>query len=73
MNPHDIKALIGKQGVRQIQIARKLKVTPGMVNAVIFSKSKSRRVATAISRVVGLPLAELWPQHYAKGSARRAA
>lgn len=73
MNPHDIKALLGKQGIRQIQIAEALKVSPTMVTAVIFRKSKSRRVATAISRAVGKPKAELWPELYGPKQHRRSA
>ncbi len=64
MNPHDIKALLGKKGVRQTQLAVSLRVTPTMVNAVIFRKSKSRRVAGAIARATGQRLADLWPELY---------
>lgn len=70
MNPHDIKALLGKKGVRQSQLARSLRVTPTMVNAVIFRKTKSRRVAGAIARVTGRQIADLWPELYGPQSNR---
>lgn len=73
MNPHDIKALLGKKGVRQTQVAEGLGVSPSMVNGVIFQRIKSRRVAMAIARAIGQPLAELWPDIYGPAAVGRAA
>lgn len=64
MNPHDIKALLGKKGIRQIQLAKSLRVSPSMVNGVIFKRIVSRRVAGAIARAAGKPISELWPETY---------
>lgn len=64
MNPHDIKALLGKRGIKQKRIAASLRVSPSLVTGVIFQKTKSRRVATAISRAIGIPKSALWPELY---------
>ena len=64
MNPHDIKALLGKSGVLQVAVARETGVSPSMINAVIFRRVKSRRVASAIALAVDQPLSKLWPEIY---------
>ena len=64
MNPFDIKALLGKRGITQTQIARVMRVSPQMVRRVIFNQSASARIAEAISRAVGKPVSELWPLSY---------
>ena len=67
MNPHDIKALLGKKGVKQTQLAAALKVSQQMVSAVILSTSNSRRVQLAIARATGLPASDLWPESEKSG------
>lgn len=64
MNPHDIKALLGKKGIRQIQLAKSLRVSPSMVNGVIFKRIVSRRVAGAIAQAADKTISELWPETY---------
>ncbi|HRQ63906.1 MAG TPA: hypothetical protein PKZ76_03430 [Xanthomonadaceae bacterium] len=62
MNPHDIKALLGKRGVRQVHLARQLRVSPSLITGVIFRRARSQRVAAAISAAVGKPLDKLFPE-----------
>lgn len=64
MHPADIKASLTKAGCRQFQIARQLKVTQPAVHLVIKGQTKSRRIATAISRVTGISVKDLWPGKY---------
>ena len=66
MHHEDIKAAIRKQGVTPTDLARHLGVTQSLVSKVIRGKAKSTRVAEAISHIVGLPLADLWPSEYAQ-------
>ena len=71
MHHEDIKAAIRKKGVNQAQIARHLKVSEMLVSSVIAGKNKSARVAKAISKIVGVPVDELWPDTYAKKPAHK--
>jgi lambda repressor-like predicted transcriptional regulator len=64
MHPADIKASLVKAGRRQFQLARELKVTQPAVHLVIQGQTKSARIATAISKVTGLPIKDLWPGKY---------
>lgn len=73
MNPHDIKALLGKRGVTQISIARKLKVSPTLVGRVIFGRVTSRRVASEVAQSLGLTEEMLWPSIYGPKAAERKA
>lgn len=71
MHPADIKAAIEKAGSSQAAIARSLGVGTGgeslsrtAVFMVVRGISKSRRIATAISKVTGLAVGQLWPGKY---------
>lgn len=64
MHAEDIKAAIRKAGSTQASIARALDVSRMAVGHVVSANSKSRRIATAVSQVVGIPIAELWPGKY---------
>lgn len=64
MHPADINASLVKSGSNQSKIARSLDVTPMAICHVVYGRSKSRRIAKAISAITGLSLSELWPGKY---------
>lgn len=70
MHPADIKAALEKAGSTQVDIARSLRgrerqhLSGAAVNQVITGHSKSRRIAGAISKLTGIPVATLWPGKY---------
>ena len=66
MKPHDIKAHLSNKGVSQTKLANSLRVSPTTVNAVIFKRTTNRRVAEAISQVIGKPVSVIWPGVYEK-------
>ena len=64
MHPADINASLIKSGTNQTKIAKMLGVTQMCISHVIYGRSKSRRIARAISDVTELPLSKLWPGKY---------
>lgn len=73
MHPADIKAALAKRGTSQTKIARELKLSRSTITYVIQGRSKSRRVAEAISRATGIPVGRLWPGKYFSDDQRMAA
>lgn len=72
MHPADIQAAMKKAQVAQADIARKLRVSEATVSKVVYDQSRSRRVANAISRAVGIPVSTLWPDAYVPARRRAA-
>jgi lambda repressor-like predicted transcriptional regulator len=70
MHPADITAALKKAGSSQSAVARLVVgrngkgVTPGAVHLVVQGASKSQAIASAISRITGLPVGALWPGKY---------
>lgn len=64
MHPADIKASLSKAGFRQSTLARALQVTEAALHLVIQGKSKSRRIALAVSDATGKKVNDLWPGKY---------
>jgi len=64
MHPADIKAAIQKRDSSQTKIAKAMKVSRSTITYVIQGRTKSRRVANAISAVTGLPVERMWPGKY---------
>lgn len=64
MKPAFIKAELEDKGVRAARIAERMGCTKTNVSEVIKGIRKSRRVATEISRVIGLPLDTVFPGQY---------
>lgn len=58
----DIKAALQKAGVTQRRIAAICRVSPMTVCHVVYGRSRSRKIEAAISRAVGIPVADLWPR-----------
>lgn len=64
MHPADIKAALQKRGSSQARIADSQRVSRAHVCYVIQGRSKSRRIAEAISAATGIPVSRLWPGKY---------
>jgi len=64
LHPADIKAAITKAGLTQTELAKRLGVSITAINLVIKDHTHSRRIASAISRLTGYSLEELWPGAY---------
>jgi len=56
-----IKSLLALNGIRQTEIAAKMKVTPSAVHRVIESKKTSARIRGEIAARLGKSPAQLWP------------
>lgn len=56
MHPVDINAALLKLGYTHRSIASELKVSPPMVSQVVWGRSKSRRVAEHIARLLDQPI-----------------
>jgi len=72
MKPDEIKIMLMKKGIRQVDIARKYKATRALVSSLIAgsflnnkrkikSYTKTNMIMTEISSIVGKPIKELWP------------
>lgn len=64
MHPADIKAALQKRDSSQTKIAAACNVSRSHVSYVIQGRSKSRRIADAISQATGIPVDRLWPGKY---------
>lgn len=64
MHPADIKASLEKAGKSCAKVAKELDVLPSTVHQVIYGRCSSRKVATHISRAIGVPVSKLWPGRY---------
>lgn len=73
MNPHDIKAAIGKKGHTQRSIGKLVGVSQTAVRYVIFSQRKSARIEKALIEVTGIPGHRLWPGRYSRTTGERLA
>ncbi len=59
---HRIKALLILQGKKQVEIARKLRITRSAVSRVVSGRSRSPRIRKAVADVLGMAVEELWPE-----------
>ncbi|MBU2487931.1 MAG: hypothetical protein KKA60_00925 [Proteobacteria bacterium] len=69
--PRKIRTALVKNSMTQVGIARRLTVSPSMVQKVIDGLAVSHRVRRAVSEATGIPLARLWPSSYAVPGGRR--
>ena len=67
MEPIEIIIHMKRARVSQSAIARKINVTPGFVNQVVWNVRRTGYVRRAIAKAVGKRVQELWPS-YAKAS-----
>ena len=58
-----IKISLIKQGVSQAEIAEKIGVKQPSISQVIHRTARSRKIASAISEALGLPLASVFPEY----------
>lgn len=58
-----VKALMVLNGIKGVDIAKKLKVSPVTVYIVISGKGKSRRIQKAIADALGMSFEDLWPEN----------
>jgi lambda repressor-like predicted transcriptional regulator len=68
MHPEQIKAEIRMRGTTPAAIADSLHLSRMTVSNVIHSRSKSRRVAAAISKLIKRPMEQIWPGRYGPAS-----
>lgn len=71
MKPEEIKAVIHRKGFTIQMIGETLQTTPTSVGAVINRATTSKRIATAVAKIVGKPLAEVFPDVEAYFAAER--
>ncbi len=57
----NIKVLLVVAGVKQVDIARRLRVSRSFVSEVVAGKKRTYRIRRAIARALGVTVAELWP------------
>jgi len=62
MTPVEIKIELLRAGINQSQIAKKLSVTPTLVNQVIWGIRPAKYVREAIAEAIGKPIEEIWPE-----------
>jgi len=60
MDRQKIKALLVERGITQIEIARRLNLSPQTVATVINRRGRSYRVERMIAELLGVPYEDLW-------------
>lgn len=50
-------------GIKQIDICRKLHVKPATVSQIVSGKRKSDRIQRAIAKALNMQVDELWPNN----------
>lgn len=73
MKPIDIKYALEQAGYSQADVARLVRATlnRAAVNAVIHSNSRSKAIEEQIAKLIGRPLAEIWPHWYGPGAGKK--
>lgn len=56
-----IQYLLALAGTSFSDVAARLSISPSAVCAVSLGRNRSARVEQEISRIVGLPVSEIWP------------
>ena len=64
MHPADIQCALKKKGVCMADIATALEVSSVSVSNVVAGKTKSRKIASAIAKVIDKPIDDIWPGVY---------
>lgn len=62
MHPEEIKAAIRMKGTTPAALADELELSRSTVSQVIHGRGVSSRIANRISEIIGLPVAQIWPQ-----------
>lgn len=58
---HKVKAMMALRGIKGVDIARTLHLSPVTVSIIVTGRGKSRRVQQAIAAALKMSVAELWP------------
>lgn len=61
MKPNEILAALMLKEHRPVDIARKYKVTRGMISNVIYGRCKSQKIREEIAAIISKPVEEIWP------------
>ena len=61
MHPEQIKAAMRMKGITPAALADELGVANSTISQVISGRIESARIKQRISKIVGLPVATLWP------------
>lgn len=57
----NVKGLLVLAGIKQIELARRLRVSRSFVSEVVAGKKRTVRIRRAIARALGVPVSVLWP------------
>ena len=71
MIPDEVRIAMIRAGISQVELARRNKVTPPMINRVITGLSVSDRVMRSIAEATGIDIKRIWPSIYLYGSPRK--
>ena len=73
MHPEQIKAEIRMNGTTPAAIADSLDLSAQTVSNVIHGRTKSKRCAETIAKLIGKPVSKVWPGKYdaKRGTAMR--
>jgi lambda repressor-like predicted transcriptional regulator len=61
MEPQEIKALIREKGFSLALIAEQINKSPNALSGVIHRRTTSTVIASAIAKVIGLPITQVFP------------
>lgn len=61
MHPEEIKAAMRMKGVTPAVLAERLRISRSTMSQVIAGRSVSARIRGEISKVIGAPVASIWP------------
>lgn len=61
MHPEEIKAAMRIAGITPAMLASELGVANSTISVVIHGRGQSARIKTRISKVIGKPVATIWP------------
>lgn len=64
MSPLHIRAELLKRGLTLMVIANDLGLSDRTVGTVVYGRGTSARVASHISKRLGIPVSRLWPGRY---------
>lgn len=61
MHPEEIKAALRMQGITPAALADDMGVANSSVSQVISGRATSARISARIAKIIGKPVAEIWP------------
>ncbi len=67
-NIREIKSLMVLRGIKNVDIAKRLGVSPTWVSLVLCGHETSGRVRIAIAEAIGKQVCDIWPKENGKGT-----